>query len=277
MSRVMMPKERFLTALAGGQPDRVPLFDFLFSPKLFEHVIGRRPETYNAEDVVACSFALGLDGVYIPFGAASSFQARQIAEHVSVDEWGVTIKADDTVSWPGGPPIDYPIKTREDWENYEPLNPQAPGRVEEVEAAIRLSADRLAILGGMLGPLTQAWWITGVEAFSIMLYDDPELAHRTLRAGTDYGIAAGRAMAATGVDALLIADDHGGTNGPMMSLPLFRRFVLPYFAEMVAAFRNLGLPVIMHNDGDIRIYLDDLVDTGIHAYHPVERAAGMRL
>lgn len=275
MRGAMTPRERFLTALRGEQPDRVPLFDFLFSLKLFEHAIGRRPETYNAEDVVACSFTLGLDGVYIPFWTASSFHVRHVGKHVYVDEWGVTIKADGAVSWPGGAPIGYPIKTREDWRGYRPPDPCAPGRLEEVEAVIRLSAGRLAIV--VVGPLTQAWWVTGLEAFSILLYDDPKLAQRILRMVTDYGITAGRAMAAAGVDVLLVADDHGGTYGPLISLPLLRRFVLPYFAEMVWTFRGLGLLVIMHNDGHIRIYLDDLVDTGIDAYQPVERAAGISL
>ena len=33
----------------------------------------------------------------------------------------------------------------------------------------------------------------------------------------------------------------------------------------------------MHNDGQIWDVLDDLVDTGINGFHPVERAAGMDL
>ena len=33
----------------------------------------------------------------------------------------------------------------------------------------------------------------------------------------------------------------------------------------------------MHNDGRIWDVLDDLVNTGISAFHPVERAAGMDL
>ena len=36
----MKPRERFVTALNGGTPDRVPVFDFLFSPKLQKELLG---------------------------------------------------------------------------------------------------------------------------------------------------------------------------------------------------------------------------------------------
>ena len=49
----MTRQERFLTALRGQQPDRVPLFDFLFQQPMYEALIGRRPERYNGRDAVA--------------------------------------------------------------------------------------------------------------------------------------------------------------------------------------------------------------------------------
>jgi uroporphyrinogen decarboxylase len=60
-------------------------------------------------------------------------------------------------------------------------------------------------------------------------------------------------------------------------MPFFREFILPYFARVAAACHKMGLPVMMHNDGKIWKLLDDLVASGINAYHPVERAAGMDL
>jgi len=79
------------------------------------------------------------------------------------------------------------------------------------------------------------------------------------------------------VDVLLIADDMGANQGPLMSMKHFKEFVLPYFAKVVKAYRELGKPVIMHNDGRIWNFLDDLVAAGINAYHPIERSAEMDL
>ena len=76
----MTSRERFLTALTGGVPDRVPIFDFLFDQSLYEHVIGRRPETLNVPDVVDLSFALGLDAVYAGAGAPHGYADARLSE-----------------------------------------------------------------------------------------------------------------------------------------------------------------------------------------------------
>ena len=78
-------KERFLTAVRGGQPDRVPLFDFLFQQPLYEALIGRRPKDYNARDAVDCGRALGHDAVWMPFGGYNGFQPKFLDANTYVD------------------------------------------------------------------------------------------------------------------------------------------------------------------------------------------------
>jgi uroporphyrinogen decarboxylase len=277
MDDTYTPKRRFLTALSGGQPDRVPLFDFLFSQNLYEHVLGHRPAAYNSEDAIALTNALGLDGVHIAAGAAESFEAVFPAPDVVIDEWGTTQKIDPSVSWPTGGPFKHPVKNRSDWENYVLPDPAAKGRLEPVETAVKLAGDNLAIIGSVSGPYSHTTWFTGLDTLSLMFYDDPALAHEILDAVAEWDIAVGHQMVATGVDVLLIADDMGANQGPLVSKQHFREFVLPYFAKVVRAFRKMGKPVIMHNDGRIWNFLDDLVASGINAYHPIERSADMEL
>ena len=59
----MSSKERFLTALIGGIPDRVPVFNFPFRQKLQEIVIGYRTGLYEGTAIVKMANVLGLDGV----------------------------------------------------------------------------------------------------------------------------------------------------------------------------------------------------------------------
>jgi uroporphyrinogen decarboxylase len=80
-----------------------------------------------------------------------------------------------------------------------------------------------------------------------------------------------------GIDGFALSDDWGGTAGLLMSPAHLRRFFLRPFAEIVRGIQAYGLPVMMHNDGNIWHVLDDLVNTGINGYHPVEKAAGMDL
>ena len=64
----MTRKERFLTAVRGGQPDRVPMYDFLFQQPMYGALVGHKPAAYNTQDAVACAVALEHDAVWLPFG-----------------------------------------------------------------------------------------------------------------------------------------------------------------------------------------------------------------
>ena len=80
-----------------------------------------------------------------------------------------------------------------------------------------------------------------------------------------------------GIDAFGLADDWGGSTGLLMSPAHLRRFFIKPFAEIVHGMKKLGLPVMMHNDGNLWEVMDDLVASGINGFHPVERAATMDL
>ena len=76
---------------------------------------------------------------------------------------------------------------------------------------------------------------------------------------------------------IFISDDWGGTTAPLIAPDHFTEFFIDPFGKMVQGFKSMGFPVIMHNDGRIWDMLDGLVDTGISAYNPVEKGAGMDL
>jgi len=105
----MKRKERFLAALAHQPVDRVPMFDFLFQRPLYQALIGREPDGYNARDAIELSLALDLDGIWLPFGGFNGYQPRYLGEHIYVDEWGTTYQQSAS-SWPLDAPVDYPIK-----------------------------------------------------------------------------------------------------------------------------------------------------------------------
>lgn len=44
----------------------------------------------------------------------------------------------------------------------------------------------------------------------------------------------------------------------------------PRLSRMVAVFRDAGLPVILHSDGDIRAILPDLVEIGVTVLNPIQ-------
>ena len=210
----MLPRDRFLAALKRQPVDRVPLFDFLFQRPLFHDLIGRTPDAYNARDAMDLTVAMGLDGVWIPYGCHSGWSAEKITERIYKDEWGTTFQKDDA-AWPIDAPIAFPLKTREDLRGYAPPDPLAEGRLDEINTAMAMNRElgerAVAVLGGVNGPLTVTWFLIGYENLCLSLYDDPGFLQELVDLAVDFDVKAINRMARAGVDAMILADDYGGT------------------------------------------------------------------
>ena len=272
----MTRRERFLTALKVRQPDRVPLFDFLFQKPMYEALIGHKPDGYNGRDAVACAQALDHDGVWLPFGGFSGFQPRYLDQHVYVDEWGTTYETSDS-SWPIDAPIDYPIKSRDDLAKYRPPDPTLTGRDSQIFEARQVNTGDLALLGGVAGPLTTTWLLMGYENIALALYDDPGMLTECFKISNAYNQEAARRSVAAGCHGMWLSEDLGDSNAGFMNNDHFRQYLLPFIAELAEYITNLGVPVLLHSCGCISQYLDDLAQTKIASIHPLQRTAKMDL
>ena len=273
----MTSRERILCALNNKEPDTVPIFEFLYSRPLFQGVLGRVPEAYHAEDVMLCAHKIGYDMCFVPFGGQGGFITENVDNKIYKDEWQTTYKKHDN-TWPVDAPIAFPITNRNDWLNYEMPDPNLENRLDGVKTCLKMASDfNMAVAGSIRGPFSSAMLLLGIEKLSLLLYDDPELVNEIMEKCTDFFIEGGKRMAMAGVDTILFADDYGFNSAPLMSLEHFKKFILPQVNRMISILKKLGIPVIMHSDGHIKPFLDALVDAGINAYHPIERAAGMDL
>jgi uroporphyrinogen decarboxylase len=272
----MNRKERLLTALKVQQPDRVPLFDFLFQRPMYQSLIGHSPSGYNGPDAVACALALDHDGVWLPFGGFSGYQPVYLSEGVYRDEWGTVYQQTES-SWPIDAPIDYPIKSRADLKAYRPPDPTLPGRTAEIIAARNMANDDIALLGGIQGPLTTAWLLMGYENISYALYDDPELLDEVFKISNEFFKEAARLSVQAGCVGIWVSEDLGDSTRCFFKLKDFRKHDLPCLAEIVEYVDSLGVPPLLHSCGHITDYLDDLAQTKIAAVHPMQRTAGMDL
>jgi uroporphyrinogen decarboxylase len=273
---VMTRRERLLAALKMEQPDRVPMFDFLFQQPMYEELIGHKPGVYNAIDALKCALALEHDGVWLPFGGFSGFEPKFLDEKTYIDEWGTTYQRDDA-SWPIDAPVDYPIKSPENLRAYHPPDPTLPGRDEQIVIAAQNNKEDIALLGGIVGPLSQAWLLMGYEAICFALYDNPEMVTECFKISNEYNKEAARRSVEAGCHGIWLSEDLGDSNSGFMSTDLFRRYLLPYIVEITEYVDGLGVPVLLHSCGCIKQYLDDLAQTKIASIHPLQRTAGMDL
>jgi len=76
------------------------------------------------------------------------------------------------------------------------------------------------------------------------------------------------------IDIVLLNDDLGTQNGPMLALSTYRALIKPYqkalFAHVKKAF---GKPILFHSCGAVREFIPDLIEIGVDALNPVQLSA----
>jgi uroporphyrinogen decarboxylase len=272
-------KNRFITALLGGVPDRVPIFDFIDSPKFIQRVTGRRPKDYLAQDIMEVTLKYGFDAGFIGYGGFGGYDSMQESalhdEHYK-DEWGTVYKKTG-YSWPIDAPVDFPIKDWNDLKKYKPPDPDLPERMAEIKLAQKLAGDEAAVVGGVQGPLTTAILLCGLTNVFSKIIDDPRFVTEVFKLSNEYFGFAVRNMVEARVDVICVPEDLGFVSGPFFSTAHFRKLLLPYLIELFDRALQHGVPTFLHCDGNIDAYLDDLVAIGFNGLHPIQRTAGMSI
>jgi uroporphyrinogen decarboxylase len=76
------------------------------------------------------------------------------------------------------------------------------------------------------------------------------------------------------VDVVLLNDDLGTQNGPMLSPSTYRTLIKPYqktlFQHVKKSFR---VPILFHSCGAVREFIPDLIELGVDALNPVQISA----
>ena len=116
----------------------------------------------------------------------------------------------------------------------------------------------------------RAWSLRGFDKLLMDLLVDEAWAEELLERITVIQLAVARRFVALGVDGGYFGDDYGAQRGMLFSPALWRQLFRPRLARLFAMFRDAGLPVILHSDGDIWDILPDLVDIGLTALNPVQ-------
>jgi uroporphyrinogen decarboxylase len=110
----------------------------------------------------------------------------------------------------------------------------------------------------------------GMQALLLDFIQSPELVHALARLTCDATIATVRGAAGAGADVLLMEGDLASTKAPLFSPAHFREYLKPYYAEIVAAAHECGLPIVKHSDGAMWPLMEDLIEVGFDAHNPVQ-------
>ena len=136
-----------------------------------------------------------------------------------------------------------------------------------------------AIMIGNGNIFESSWYMRGFEKMLTDLLIEKEYAHWLFNKVTDYFIGYFRKAleSANGkIDLVFTADDIGGQNDLLVSLPLWEEMIKPYHKRMNKAIHEYGAKIIYHSDGAVMKAVDGLIDMGIDVLEALQfDAAGM--
>lgn len=196
------------------------------------------------------------------------------------DEWGVTWKTVEykTRFGPGKytEPFGHPLADDNTLDAYHAPDPERPSLYVEAERVIREYKDEYWIVG--VTPTTifeTAWALRGYERLLTDMASNPDRANQVLEIPFRYHLAVTRHLVERGVDMIWLGDDVGGQNSMLMSPKMWRIYLKPRMAELIASLHaiNPQIKVAYHSDGVIYPIIPDLIEIGVDVLNPIQPMA----
>jgi len=118
---------------------------------------------------------------------------------------------------------------------------------------------------------TLPWMMMGFENFCLNIAINPEFVERIFAkvAGIQYK-ALGEIVKIPNVAAVWAVDDLAFKTGPMISPKMLRKYVFPWYKKFGEICRENNLYFFFHSDGVLWELIDDLIDAGVDALHPID-------
>jgi uroporphyrinogen decarboxylase len=257
----MTSAERVMCVLRGGQPDRIPHFEWIIDRRVRDAIC---PGSTFEEFTVR----MGLDAML----TAPDIKKEQIGPKRYRNEWGVV--TEDTGEEHGFP-VEGPIRSLADLDAYEPPDPHAPGRYRSLERIVEKYKGKLAIGVHLNDVFSIPRYLAGFEGLMMAMVDEPELVRRLVDLSVEINVAMAGECAKRGADFVFTGDDYASTERPFMSPRTFREMLLPGLKRVMSGFKQAGLAVIKHTDGAIMPLVDMILEADVDCLDPIDPIAGM--
>jgi uroporphyrinogen decarboxylase len=131
----------------------------------------------------------------------------------------------------------------------------------------------MAVMGSMAMTIWEiAWYLRSMEDLMDDMMMEDERAGVLLARVTEHACRRIVTYARTGVDIVQLGDDIGMQFTPMMNPDLWRKWLKPRLARVIAAGRavNPDLLVFYHSCGYVLPFVDDLIEVGVDILNPVQ-------
>jgi len=243
----MNSRERVRATLSHQPADRTPIDCWLYQKQFLE----RLEAEYGPRDQFLDEFNIDLFTGFVPW-------PNQIGRNVDVAELAEVHLRDASDPW---------------WLTYNNWSDDFAG--VSVQQAIASHGGRRAIVAHIWGIVEGTSSFLGIENCWFNLGNAPELMKAWFDRFADWLGDLVESCIDAGVDVVTLSDDWGSNRRMLFSPQMWREMIAPYAARVVNRARARGVPVNLHSDGHIMDIMDDIVQIGYCAMHPVQESAGM--
>ncbi|HEY3412493.1 MAG TPA: uroporphyrinogen decarboxylase family protein [Armatimonadota bacterium] len=117
--------------------------------------------------------------------------------------------------------------------------------------------------------------ILGHEILCCAMAEDPDWAADVYMTLATLAVSALDYLETNGVryDGAWVYGDIAYNHGPFCSPRMYRRLVMPAHQKQIGWFKDRGMKVIYHTDGDFRPLIPSFLDVGINCFQPLEAKA----
>ena len=284
MKETMTKRERVEATLKSQETDRTPLYDIILNDDVIQHFTGSIPPVGEEGARLQCKAI----GQMLDMTRMAGIGPAEPGEYT--DDDGFVYHRN---RWTSGGILKRPFDDEDGARTWlQTANRRIRDSIHHFDAdklrrAFLERFDRIAndigddtvILHGQSGTgLDAVRFSLGLELFSYVDADDPDLISEFLELSTDHEVMVIEAIADRRLSPCALTFGDIACKGRLLHSPEWlRREFLPRLARLNAAWHNHGVSCLFHSDGDLLPIMQDLIDAGIDGFNPIETAAGMTI
>lgn len=202
------------------------------------------------------------------------YYGGRLAENETIDSWGVghrsspnsmhmtemlhPLEAAETVE----ELMAYPLASYSEENNRD-----LPGIVEKIhEQGLAAVAQQQCTIW------ENAWYIRSMESLMMDMLCDEEIADAWFTRIEQAAVAKAEIYARAGVDILYLGDDVGMQQSIMMSVELYRKWILPRLTHVIQAAKRIkpDLIVLYHSCGYVEPFIPLWIEAGVDVLTPIQ-------
>jgi len=263
----MTSKERVRIALQHEEPDRIPV-NVTFVPEIAKLL----RDKYKVKGDIGVF--LGNDAVCAPGGFETSYYQDNDTYYC---RYGVKWRKVSNQSSTYTEMIEHPLAGSKDklieWKipDYE-----EPSQYDFLREQIKNYGTEKWVVGTVTCTIFEtSWALRGLDQLLFDMVEDEDYANALFDKVMEFPLQAGLKYIDLGVDMVWVGDDVAMQTGMMISPALFRKYLKPRFAKLIAEYkrRNRNVKVMYHSCGNAQQVLSDLIEIGVDVLHSLQPKA----